>query len=89
MMNKKDFLIIAVLTLLPLGAYAAQSDTTRENFNKLDANQDGYISQQEAQADKQLTDDWSKADKNQDGQIDISEFSAFEESLPPVNVHPD
>jgi len=89
-MNKKDFMVLAAVALLPLGAYAAGSSSTmQENFNKLDTNQDGYISQQEAQADKQLTQDWSKADSNQDGQIDQSEFSAFEESLPPVNVKPD
>jgi Ca2+-binding EF-hand superfamily protein len=91
MMNKKDFLIALVAVIsFPLGAFAAGTEpSTQENFKQLDVNHDGVISQQEAQADKQLTKDWSKADTNKDGQIDESEFSAFEESLPPTNVESD
>jgi hypothetical protein len=83
-MKKKDFLIVAAVVLLPFGAFAAeqgQQSTSQETFNQLDANQDGYISEQEAQADPQLAKDWSQADTNQDGKIEASEFSAFEESV--------
>jgi len=79
-MKKKDFLIV-VAAMLPLSVFAAGNPTVQESFNKLDSNQDGYISQQEAQADKQLTEDWSKVDTNKDGKIEESEFSAFEESM--------
>jgi len=88
-MNKKGFLIVAAV-LFPLSIYAADNptsqDTTQEMFNKLDSNHDGYISQQEAKADKKLTDDWSQVDKNKNGEIDESEFSAFEESQQPQQM---
>lgn len=79
-MNKKSFLIVAAV-LFPLSIYAGEKSAAQETFNKLDQNQDGYISQNEAKADKRLSDDWSKADTNKDGKIEKSEFSAFEESM--------
>lgn len=57
-----------------LTAAVAGEDT----FIKLDANQDGYISAQEAEADAALQQSWETTDANQDGQIDAAEFSAFE-----------
>jgi hypothetical protein len=47
-------------------------------FIKLDVNEDGYISAQEAVADESLHQRWESTDANQDGQIDAAEFSAFE-----------
>jgi hypothetical protein len=47
-------------------------------FMKLDVNEDGYISAQEAAADESLHQRWEITDANQDGQIDAAEFSAFE-----------
>jgi len=50
------------------------------SFATLDANKDGFISQDEAKSDPQLAENFQKADKNSDDKIDESEFSAFEES---------
>lgn len=52
--------------------------TAGADFSNLDTNQDGYISQDEAQAHQQLSSNWQDADRNADNQIDQSEFSAFE-----------
>lgn len=47
-------------------------------FDQLDADRDGYISEQEAQQHPRLSDNWQAADVNADGQVDPAEFSAFE-----------
>jgi len=79
-MNAKDILIIAAITLLPMGVSAAEGhDTTKAMFNKLDTNHDGYISQDESKADADLSRNWSTADTNKDGKLEESEFSAFEQ----------
>jgi Ca2+-binding EF-hand superfamily protein len=47
-------------------------------FEALDADGDGYISNKEAAARKDIDERWVIIDKNSDGQLDITEFSAFE-----------
>lgn len=47
-------------------------------FEQLDANSDGYISQKEAKARKDLSENWKIADKNADGKLDSAEFIAYE-----------
>ena len=47
-------------------------------FMKLDANDDGYISAQEAATHESLSQSWEATDANRDGQVDAAEFSAFE-----------
>jgi Ca2+-binding EF-hand superfamily protein len=47
-------------------------------FESLDADGDGYISNEEAAARKDIDERWVIIDKNSDGQLDITEFSAFE-----------
>jgi Ca2+-binding EF-hand superfamily protein len=81
-MKLKEVLIIATITLLPFAASAGEMQSTyKETFKKLDTNNDGYISKDEAMADKELSKDWSNADKNRDGKLEESEFSAFEENM--------
>lgn len=48
------------------------------SFAQLDANGDGMISQDEAQANPQLSQQFQSIDQNQDGQLDQSEFAQFE-----------
>jgi hypothetical protein len=59
---------------------AAAVATAGENpyFNKLDADGNGVLSQEEAAADPVLMENWATADINQDGQLEQAEFSAFE-----------
>lgn len=83
-MKLKGILIVAAVAVLPLSAYAAEyTSATQEKFNKLDTNQDGYISQDEAKADSHLSQNWNAADPNNNGKINESEFSAFEEEMEP------
>lgn len=48
------------------------------SFDKLDINQNGYISESEAQAAPTLAMKRRELDENGDGQLDRTEFSAFE-----------
>jgi hypothetical protein len=48
---------------------------------ELDQDGDGQISQQEAQVETQLTDNWDELDENQDGMLDSGELSQLEERL--------
>jgi hypothetical protein len=65
--------LVAGVAVLPVYAGGASA-----GFKALDANQDGAISQQEAQAHKGLSENYIELDKNQDGTLDVVEFSAFE-----------
>jgi hypothetical protein len=69
---------IAVAVVVPLSVSAGEKSTTKESFNKLDKDQNGYISQQEAKDNKQLLEQWDSVDADADGQLEMSEFSAFE-----------
>lgn len=48
------------------------------SFSQLDTNQDGYISQAEAQAFKPLALHFRMLDKNKDGRVDPTEFAHFQ-----------
>jgi hypothetical protein len=86
-MKPKAILIVAAITLLPLGLHAADyMSATQKKFNQLDTNHDGYISKDEAKADSMLSEEWSKVDPTNKGKIDESEFSAFEEEMEPGGV---
>lgn len=65
------------------------ADEPKLTFEALDGDGDGYISQTEAQAQKELSEHWKQADQNKDNKLDISEFSAFEgreRFTPPENM---
>ena len=64
--------------VLGLGMITALSAEEVKTFEELDANSDGYISKDEAMAQKSIERNWAKADKDKNGRLDISEFSAFE-----------
>jgi Ca2+-binding EF-hand superfamily protein len=49
------------------------------SFQQLDTDQDGNITQQEAESDPQLSQNFQQYDTDQNGQLDQSEFSAFEQ----------
>ena len=48
------------------------------DFQSMDTNSDGYLSQSEAQGNSALQEKWNDADLNDDGQLDSAEFSQFE-----------
>lgn len=74
---KKTNMTKTAMALLAAGFFTA-AVADEDTFMKLDANEDGYISAQEAAADEALQQSWETTDANQDGQIDAAEFSAFE-----------
>ena len=83
---KGCYVIFSALVIAAGSAYAESQSTETQStesqmFKTLDQDQNGAISQQEAQNQQQLSKDWAKYDTNQDGQIDVSEFSAFETQM--------
>jgi hypothetical protein len=71
---------MAVVAVLPLAAIAGDKDKssapmgTSAQFDKLDTNSDGRISQSEASRDTKIV--FSTVDKNGDGYLDNSEYPA-------------
>ena len=67
--------IATALIVLSAGAVQAESPKT---FQSLDADANGYVSQQEAASNADISNRWNDLDKNQDQKLDSAEFSAFE-----------
>ena len=61
----------ALGTVATLGADKAKSDP---GFNKLDANNDGYLSRTEAAKNPYLVKNFKQADKNGDGKLSRTEY---------------
>ena len=85
----KPMIAMAVVAVLPLAAIAGDKDKTSApmgtsaQFEKLDTNRDGRISQSEAAKDSKIV--FSTADKNGDGYLDSSELPQTDmsrESMP-------
>ena len=85
-----SLIAMAVAAALPLAAFAGEKDktaapmgvTTSAQFDKLDTNRDGRISQAEAASDSKIV--FSTADKNSDGYLDSTEYSHREMSSDPM-----
>lgn len=56
---------------------SGSSSATSEDFNRLDANRDGYISKSEAKKDKELSKIFDSLDTNHDGKLDPNEFASY------------
>ena len=66
-------------TLAALAFLAGTAAQAGENkFRNLDADANGYISQEEAASNADLQSRWQELDADQNNQLDMSEFSAFE-----------
>ena len=68
--------IVTACILMTAGTAQAESASTR--FQNLDADANGYVSQQEAASNADLSKQWGTLDANKDDQLDKAEFSAFE-----------
>jgi len=55
----------------------ASTQTSGSKFNKLDSNQDGKLSREEAASDKGLAGSFDALDMNTDGTLDAKEYDAF------------
>jgi Ca2+-binding EF-hand superfamily protein len=59
-----------------------QEEAIEEDLlGQLDQDGDGQISQQEAQVEAQLSDNWDLLDENRDGLLDSRELSQLEQTL--------
>ena len=74
-MKKEIVLISAIAALSTTGAFAGDP---AKRFQKLDTNEDGQISAQEAEGHKGLNKQWGMLDRDNNDLLDQSEFSAFE-----------
>ncbi len=72
---------VLALALLPLAAAATALDN--EVLDKLDLNQDSYLSREEVKGIPDLTARWDELDSNQDGLLDAAEFARFESGQAP------
>ena len=68
--------IFALSTALSMQSVGAGDRA--EIFTKLDANADGFISVQEAEAHDDLPDAFADGDMNDDGRLDSEEFAKLE-----------
>ena len=79
--STKSMIAATMIAVLPLSAFAGDKDKTQApmgtaasaQFDALDTNRDGRISQTEASTDTKLV--FSTADKNGDGYLDSSEYA--------------
>ncbi|HEY9198385.1 MAG TPA: calmodulin [Gammaproteobacteria bacterium] len=67
-----------IATALVLLAASAVQAETQPGFQSLDADANGYLSQQEAASNADVAKRWTDLDTNKDNMLDKSEFSAFE-----------
>jgi len=59
----------------PSTAQTATSASAYEKFDAIDANRDGSIDKQEADASKALSAEFAKLDTNKDGKLSMTEFN--------------
>ncbi len=88
MKYSRPMIAMALVAVLPLSAIAGDKDQTSApmgtsaQFDKLDTNRDGRITQAEASKDTKIV--FSTADKNGDGYLDNSEYPAGDMSREPM-----
>src|SRR5438067_2175475 len=76
MKRAKTFVIAAAAFALAAGAALADRPKNDPGFNKLDRNNDGYLSRVEAAKNPQLAKNFKAADKNGDGKLSRAEYLA-------------
>lgn len=63
------------------GKENAPTQTSGSKFNKLDSDQDGKLSREEAASDKGLAGSFDALDMNADGTLDAKEYDAFSSAV--------
>ena len=74
-MARKISLSLAFALMLS-GVALASTETQSASFEALDVNGDGYLSKEEAQEAKILTDAFELADVNKDNMLDQAEYAS-------------
>ena len=77
---KKHLVIISTL-LFSGSLFAGDMDKIDTDFDSLDNNDDGYVSQEEAD-DNNVWDHFSKIDKDQDSRLSRTEFRTYTTANP-------
>src|SRR5919204_5475542 len=73
----KVMVIGASALALSIGTAFADRPKNDPGFNKLDKNNDGYLSRTEAAKNPYLTKNWKAADTNGDGKLSRAEYLAI------------
>ncbi len=73
-----NLLMATAVFMLSNAAFAA-GKTTIPTFEYLDADQNGFITSEEAASCETLITDFTTADTNQDGKLDQAEYATFSE----------
>ena len=71
-MNRKT--VITALSILAGSAFGVAQAANIPSFDELDADGDGYLTQQEASASEEVVSQFGSVDANRDGQLDQSEY---------------
>lgn len=71
-----NLLMVAAAFMLSTAAFAA-GETNVPTFEFLDADQNGFITSEEAASCESLITDFATVDANQDGKLDQAEYAAF------------
>ncbi|MGE4545497.1 MAG: hypothetical protein AB7D06_15465 [Pedobacter sp.] len=71
-----NLLMVAAVFMLSNAAFAA-GQTNIPTFEYLDADQNGFITSEEAASCETLITDFATVDANQDGKLDQAEYAAF------------
>ena len=72
-----NLLMVAAVFMLSNAAFAAAGQTNVPTFEYLDADQNGFITSEEAASCETLITDFATVDANQDGKLDQAEYAAF------------
>lgn len=72
----KKALLVATLALLAGGAQAAVDGAAMENFKKMDADGDGFVTAREAVSALITTEAFQAADVDKDGKLNTDEYAA-------------
>jgi len=73
-MNRIKSILIASVFALAAGQVFAEKSKDDPGFNKLDRNNDGYLSRTEAMKNSYLRKNFKAADKDRDGKLSRTEY---------------
>ncbi len=81
-MSRITLLIVMLSAMTSVFSAGEMTGKHEMRFDRLDSNDNGYISQAEAKDKHRVYYYYQRADINSDGHLDESEFSAFEMEVP-------
>ena len=77
MINKNIIYIAALSLIMPFFSATAVEDESKQQFEYIDADGNGFISKSEASQNVKLRENWKSLDKDKDEQLTEKEFEKF------------